>query len=138
LADKRRAKTMVRTLSRFKAKGGLTTTDDIPLSQKLNGHMPTQWAYPNGWAPLHWLVIEGLERYGYHAEARQLAMRWLRTNLRWFQEHGNFIEKYNVVDLSKPPSKGVYPTQTGFGWTNCNRQPVSKTKPNNSKARPAA
>jgi len=29
-----------------------------------------------------------------------------------------FLEKYNTVEPSKPPAKGVYPAQTGFGWTN--------------------
>ena len=28
------------------------------------------------------------------------------------------LEKYNVVQPDKPPAKGVYPSQTGFGWTN--------------------
>lgn len=29
-----------------------------------------QWCWPDGWAPLNWLVVSGLERYGYAAEAR--------------------------------------------------------------------
>ena len=33
-------------------------------------------------------------------------------------EHHVFLEKYNVVNPEKPPQKGVYPSQTGFGWTN--------------------
>jgi len=45
-------------------------------------------------------------------------MNWLRTNLNWFKEHGVFLEKYNVVIPTDPPAKGVYPSQTGFGWTN--------------------
>jgi alpha,alpha-trehalase len=119
LASKAQAKAMVRSLRhRFEHKGGLTTTDDIPLNQRFLGGMPTQWAYPNGWAPLHWIVIQGLERYGYHADARRIADKWLRTNLDWFHEHGVFLEKYNVVMPKLPPSKGVYPSQTGFGWTN--------------------
>ena len=62
--------------------------------------------------------VQGLERYGYHAEARRQALKWLRTNLDWFNTHGVFLEKYNVVSPDKPPAKGVYPSQTGFGWTN--------------------
>ena len=64
------------------------------------------------------LTVQGLERYGYHAEARRQALKWLRTNLDWFNTHGVFLEKYNVVSPDKPPAKGVYPSQTGFGWTN--------------------
>jgi alpha,alpha-trehalase len=80
--------------------------------------MPTQWAYPNGWAPLHLLVCQGLERYGYHDDARRIAMKWLKTNLNWFNQNGVFLEKYNVASPEKPPVKGVYPSQSGFGWTN--------------------
>ena len=64
---------MVRSLRRFEQKGGLSTTDALPLGQFMLGSMPTQWAYPNGWAPLHFIVVRGLERYGYHKDARRIA-----------------------------------------------------------------
>lgn len=118
LASKQQAAALVKSLRRFENKGGLATTDVLPVGQFVIGSMPTQWAYPNGWAPLQYIVIRGLERYGYHDDARRLAMKWLRTNLDWFKEHGLFLEKYNVVSPDKPPVKGVYPSQTGFGWTN--------------------
>lgn len=118
LADGQQAAAMVRALRRFENKGGLSTTDDIPLNQRVMGGMPTQWAWPNGWAPLHLIVLEGLERYGYHKDAERIAMKWLKNNLNWFNEHGVFLEKYNVVNPDKPPAAGVYPSQTGFGWTN--------------------
>jgi neutral trehalase len=109
---------MVKALWRFEEKGGLTTTDDIPLNQRVHPGMPVQWAYPNGWAPLHFLTVKGLERYSYTDDAQRIANKWLRTNLDWYLKNGLFLEKYNVVDPEKPPSKGVYPSQTGFGWTN--------------------
>lgn len=118
MVDDKRAKKLVTALGRFENKGGLATTDNQPVTQLVPGTLPTQWAYPNGWAPLHYVVIQGLERYGYHEDARRLAMKWLRTNLDWFTKHGVFLEKYNVVSPDKPPQKGVYPSQTGFGWTN--------------------
>ncbi|HKR81387.1 MAG TPA: trehalase family glycosidase [Candidatus Saccharimonadales bacterium] len=118
MADGRQAQAMVKALKRFEQKGGLSATDFNPLGKYVPGAMPTQWAHPNGWAPLHFIVVKGLQRYGYHDDARRLAMKWLRTNLDWFNEHGVFLEKYNVVSPEKPPLKGVYPSQTGFGWTN--------------------
>lgn len=118
MVDGRQAQEMVKALRRFEQKGGLATTDSLPLGQYVPGSMPTQWAYPNGWAPLHFMVVKGLQRYGYHQDARRVAMKWMRTNLQWFNEHGVFLEKYNVVSPEKPPVKGVYPAQTGFGWTN--------------------
>lgn len=118
MVDQARAKQMVRSLKRFENKGGLATTDALPLGQYVAGSTPTQWAYPNGWAPLHFLVVEGLQRYGFAVDAQRIAIKWLKTNLTWFDEHGVFLEKYNVVTPNKPPVKGLYPSQTGFGWTN--------------------
>lgn len=115
------AKELVKALRKFEKKGGLATTDQqfnqrVPTA--LNAAMPTQWAYPNGWAPLQLIVIQGLQRYGYHDDARRIAMKWLRTNLDWYKKHHVFLEKYNVVQPDQPPVKGLYPSQTGFGWTN--------------------
>ena len=119
MVNESKAKQMVRALRRFENKGGLATTDALPLGQQLTpGSLPTQWAYPNGWAPLQFITIQGLERYGYHEDARRLALKWIKTNLDWFNAHGVFLEKYHVVNPEKPPVKGVYPSQTGFGWTN--------------------
>ena len=118
MVNKEQASDMVRGLKRFENKGGLATTDSLPLGQYVLGSMPTQWAYPNGWAPLHFLVVKGLQRYGYNQDAERIAIKWLKTNLQWFQEHHVFLEKYNVVQPDKPPVKGAYPSQTGFGWTN--------------------
>jgi len=112
------AASMVKALRRFENKGGLATTDALPVGQFVLGSMPTQWAYPNGWAPLQYIVIHALERYGYHEDARRIANKWLKTNLHWFNQHHVFLEKYNVAAPEKPPVKGVYPSQTGFGWTN--------------------
>ncbi len=120
MVDKQQAEQLVRSLRRFENKGGLSTTDNLPLNQYVPGvsMVPTQWAYPNGWAPLHFLVVKGLQRYGYRDDARRIALKWIKTNLDWFDKHGVFLEKYNVVQPDKPPAKGLYPSQTGFGWTN--------------------
>jgi alpha,alpha-trehalase len=118
MVDEKQAAALVKSLRRFENKGGLSTTDALPLGQFVLGSMPTQWAYPNGWAPLHYVVVKGLERYGYHQDARRIATKWLKTNVNWFNREQVFLEKYNVVSPDKPPVKGVYPSQTGFGWTN--------------------
>lgn len=120
MVDDSQAAKLVKNLKKFEQKGGLSTTDQptVPINQIVPGSMPTQWAYPNGWAPLHFVVIKGLEKYGYHEDATRLAQKWLKTNLNWYKRHHVFLEKYNVVDPTKPPAKGVYPSQTGFGWTN--------------------
>lgn len=120
MASKEQAKRLVKALRRFEHDGGLATTDAQQLTKFVPGvtMTPTQWAYPNGWAPLHYLIIVGLEKYGYEQDARRIALKWLKTNLDWFNKHGVFLEKYNVVAPKNPPEKGLYPSQTGFGWTN--------------------
>jgi len=123
MASQKQADGLVKALRHFEQRGGLSTTDGQALNQRvpgviMPGMMPTQWAFPNGWAPLHYIVIKGLQRYGYHDDARRIALKWLNTNLNWFNKYGVFLEKYNVVSPDKPPAKGVYPSQTGFGWTN--------------------
>lgn len=118
LVDERQADRLVGSLRRFEQKGGLATTDAPQMSDLVPGALPMQWAYPNGWAPLHLLIVKGLQKYGYHEDARRIAMKWLKTNLDWFNKNGVFLEKYNVVQPDKPPAKGAYPSQTGFGWTN--------------------
>ena len=115
-----KAREMVKSLKNFEQKGGLSTTDAGQLNQVVQtpGAMPTQWAHPNGWAPLHFIVVRGLQRYGYFDDANRIARKWIRTNLDWFNKHNVFLEKYNVANPHKPPMKGVYTSQTGFGWTN--------------------
>jgi len=118
MVDDKQAKQMVKALKKFENRGGLTATDVQQLNQLVPGKLPTQWAHPNGWAPLHFIVIKGLQRYGYREDAERIARKWIKTNLDWFNHHGVFLEKYNAVQPDKPPLKGVYPSQTGFGWTN--------------------
>ena len=119
LASRDQAKKLVQNLRKFEKKGGLTTTAKPLIDMSLLfGSLKVQWAYPNGWAPLHFIVIEGLRRYGYHKDAERIATKWMQTNVNWFQKHGEFLEKYNVVNPDKPPLSGVYPSQRGFGWTN--------------------
>ena len=49
------------------------------------------------------LAWTGLERYGYHVEAKELAYRWLSmVTLAFVDFHGVVVEKYNVVDERRP------------------------------------
>ena len=77
-----------------------------------------QWDAPNGWAPLHWMSIIGLENYGHYELASVIARRWKQLNLDVYERTGKFMEKYNVVDTHLEAGGGEYPGQDGFGWTN--------------------
>ncbi|SEQ36102.1 alpha,alpha-trehalase [Rosenbergiella nectarea] len=78
-----------------------------------------QWDKPNAWAPLQWMTIQGLKKYGEDELAKEIAVRWLKTVSKLFKEKHKLVEKYNVVDEDNVSGGGgEYPLQDGFGWTN--------------------
>src|SRR5450432_721667 len=89
--------------------GGIVTTEN---------NTGQQWDAPNGWAPLQWMTIWGLDRCGQKELARDIAERWLKLNLDTFKQTGKLMEKYNVTDIKAAAGGGEYPSQDGFGWTN--------------------
>ncbi len=97
-------------LPRFAFPGGLVTT--------LEERAGRQWAYPNGWAPLQWIVTAGLERYGFVAQANNLRQQWCQNCADVFAATGTMWEKYNVVDVGARPEGGLYGSLAGFGWSN--------------------
>lgn len=81
-------------------------------------HSGQQWDAPNGWAPLQWMTVAGLDRYGHRELAQTIAERWVTLNEKVYANTGKFVEKYNVEDLSLEAGGGEYPVQDGFGWSN--------------------
>ncbi|MCM4154481.1 alpha,alpha-trehalase TreA [Gramella sp. AN32] len=77
-----------------------------------------QWDAPNGWAPLQYVSIKGLENYEKIELANTIKNNWLALNRKIYKSTYKMLEKYNVEDLSKESGGGEYPTQDGFGWTN--------------------
>ncbi len=74
----------------------------------------------NSWAPLQYLAVMGLRRYGEADLAQSIATRWIRTNVSYYQRTGKLVEKYDIgaATADIPASGGEYPLQDGFGWTN--------------------
>lgn len=95
--------------SRFLKPGGLVTT----LTRT-----GQQWDYPNAWAPLQYMAIEGLKNYHQNSLAQTITQRWIAINTSVFTRTGKLMEKYNVTDTSTKAGGGEYPLQDGFGWTN--------------------
>jgi len=89
--------------------GGVTTTVK---------NTAQQWDSPNGWAPLQWMTIWGLDRCGQKELAKEIATRWMKLNMDVYARTGKMMEKYNVVDTQLEAGGGEYPGQDGFGWTN--------------------
>ena len=77
-----------------------------------------QWDRPNGWAPLQWVVFEGMRNYGFSGEADIGARRWVDDNLDVYRKTGRLLEKYDAEHIGSLATGGEYAVQDGFGWTN--------------------
>jgi hypothetical protein len=67
--------------------------------------------FPNGWAPLQHMIVEGLLRSGLK-EARSLAediaVRWIKTNYVGYKKTGAIHEKYDVQKCGEFGGGGEY------------------------------
>jgi alpha,alpha-trehalase len=101
------------SLPKFESPGGLRT------STYESGN---QWDSPFGWAPLQWIAIRGLRRYGYKAEAQRISLEFLSLVLDQYRRHGIIAEKYDVVRrdtaIGNEIRYGYRSNEAGFGWTN--------------------
>src|SRR5882724_3376564 len=80
----------------------------------------TQWDLPYGWGNIEMVVIAGLRRYGFNADADRVSYEFLSTVAENFRRDGNIREKYNVVTRSSEAhvELGYEMNVVGFGWTN--------------------
>lgn len=85
--------------------------------------------FPNGWAPIQHMIVEGLVRSG-SEEARlfaeDIAIRWIKTNHAAYKNTGTMHEKYDVEECGKIGGGGEYKPQVrdpissyfGNAWMN--------------------
>jgi len=113
IATPEQAAQVVRNLPLFERAGGLQTS---------TRHTGDQWDAPFGWAPLQWIAVQGLRRYGYQADADRISMRFLTMVASEYERHGAIVEKYDVVraraNLGHEILFGYRTNEAGFGWTN--------------------
>jgi alpha,alpha-trehalase len=109
LATARQGQIVARTVDReLLTHGGLATT-------LVNSGQ--QWDQPNGWAPLEWVAVVGLDNYDASRLAQTIATRWTCENIAVYQTSRTLVEKYNLV-RGGGGGGGEYALQVGFGWTN--------------------
>lgn len=113
IASAAQAARVLENLSLFERPGGLQTSTTRSGSQ---------WDAPIGWAPMQMIAIAGLRRYGYHASANRISIKFLSLILKEFKEHNVIVEKYDVELRESQIRSGLkfgYTTnEIGFGWTN--------------------
>lgn len=94
---------------------GLLRAAGIATTQVNTGQ---QWDEPNGWAPLQWVAVEGLDRYGHTALAQQIGSRFLQQVENLYRKENRLVEKYDLSGRGDGGGGGEYELQDGFGWTN--------------------
>jgi len=113
IASKEQAARVMSHLAKFERPGGLRT------STYRSGD---QWDSPFGWAPLQYIAVEGMRRYGYRAEADRISKRFLKMVEGVFRQRGTIVEKYDVcsrrADIGGEMRFGYHTNEPGFGWTN--------------------
>ena len=97
-------------LRRLEAEFGILTCE------KNDSGVLYQWDYPNGWACLQYIVMVGLNNYGYTDDAKRIAQKYVTLAEKVFDETGALWEKYNVVDGSINVSN-EYKMPTMLGWS---------------------
>ena len=75
-----------------------------------------QWGYPNGWAPMQYIVVKGLLDYGYDEAAERIARKFVNTVERCFATTGHLWEKYNILEGSVNV-QNEYDMPPMLGWT---------------------
>lgn len=76
-----------------------------------------QWDFPNAWAPLQWLLVQGTLPYN-ASLALKIKDIWLQSNFIAFNKSEAMPEKLNVTAPGALGSGGEYELQVGFGWSN--------------------
>lgn len=110
LASAEQANAILSALNRLETPYGLATCEPG------NYHLNYQWGGSNGWAPLHFLAIKGLDRYGYNEDAGRIARKYVQLVTRNFETTGNLWEKYNIEDGSVN-TINEYDMPAFLGWT---------------------
>ncbi|KAJ8676034.1 hypothetical protein QAD02_011820 [Eretmocerus hayati] len=90
----------------------------IPTSLTSSGQ---QWDFPNIWAPLQSILVEGLkETHSARAKkfAAEIAHQFLKATYLGYSRHQKMYEKYNATNPGETGQGGEYEPQSGFGWTN--------------------
>lgn len=110
-ADEKNAASTVACLERLEYDYGVSVCE----KGERNG-VKYQWDYPNGWAPLHYIVVHALDGYGYRKDAERIAEKYVRSMEKIFKKTHALWEKYNVTDGSIKVTD-EYKMPKMLGWT---------------------
>ena len=110
MATKEQAEATVQKLSLLEHRYGI-----VPC-EVYHGEGTFQWAAPNVWPCIQWMVIGALLRYGYKMEAVRLAKQYVDLVEKVETETGQLWEKYNA-DTGSTDVAAEYKMPPMMGWT---------------------
>lgn len=111
IPSRARAVAIVRELGRLECEHAVSACEenDAPVVY--------QWDRPNAWASFNTLAVAGLDRYGYKAEARRIASKYVESVSAIFGRTQQLWEKFNAV-TGDIDVKDEYAMPGDFmGWT---------------------
>ncbi len=119
-AEPEQAERVRLTLPLLEREWGIASTEPVSRwnGPKFIGENPVpdfQWMHPNGWPPEQCIVIQGLLNYGYRADAKRIASKYLKTVNKLFEETGSLWEKINVE--TGRIGTGEYKAARMQGWS---------------------
>ncbi|MGC9342775.1 MAG: trehalase family glycosidase, partial [Bacteroidales bacterium] len=91
--------------------GSLTTEFGVKLTSERTGY---QWDF-NMWPLQVWIAVQGLRKYGFENEAKNISDGYIRCVEKVFRSEGSFYEKYNAEN-GTIETDGRYPSEAGFSW----------------------
>lgn len=94
LSDEVKAKQTICRLSVLEYPCGIVACEQNDLPGRY------QWNYPNAWAPIQFVVSNGLANYGKTEDAQRIADKYMSTVESCFRATGALWEKYNALDGS--------------------------------------
>lgn len=126
MASEEQVKRIVDNLPLFEWEYGPT------ICEKTEQELYYQWDYPAGWPPIYFLVVKGLDNYGYKEDAKRIAAKYLDVVAKNFtgpqpktfisrkrgeetRTPGYVYEKYDVVDGEIYDAE--YPSRPFHGWS---------------------
>ena len=110
LATKEQAESTVKNLGKLLFEYGLSSTE------KRDDLLNAQWDFPHVWPPLQLIAIKALLKYGYDADAKKIAEKYLAVAELNFEKHGRLWEKYNGINGEISITK-EYVTPPMMGWS---------------------